>query len=94
MAIILQQVWDIFLLECKGQGYLVSLKIFLHTYWRLLRDYKHRGVPVKLHARQWTEGRNQAALQWDSHKSDTENTPFLWEEFFSVVGKGQWCGLP
>ena len=42
----------------------------------------------------WTEGERQAALKRGPHRSATEHTLFLREEFASMIEKGQWVVLP
>ena len=65
-----------------------------HPARRLLRQYKHHGALVVLMKGSWTEGERQAALKIGPHRSATEHTPFLREEFASMVEKGQWVVLP
>ena len=40
------------------------------------------------------EGERLAALNWGQHKPVTKHTPFIPEEFASMVEKGQWVVLP
>ena len=42
----------------------------------------------------WTEVERQAALKRGPHRSATEHTLFLREEFASMIEKGQWVVLP
>ena len=42
----------------------------------------------------WTEGERQAALKRGPHRSATEHTLFLREDFASMIEKGQWVVLP
>ena len=42
----------------------------------------------------WTKGERQAALKRGLHRSATEHTLFLREEFASMIEKGQWVVLP
>ena len=42
----------------------------------------------------WTEGERQAALKQGPHRSATEHTLFLREEFASMIEKGKWVVLP
>ena len=65
-----------------------------HPARRLLRQYKHRGTPVFLMSGSWTEGERQAAFKRGPHRSATEHTLFLREEFASMVEKGQCVVLP
>ena len=58
-----------------------------HPARRLLQQYKHRGAPVVLMSGSWTEGERQAALKRGPHRSATEHTLFLREEFASMIEK-------
>ena len=42
----------------------------------------------------WTEGEREAALKRGPHRSATEHTLLLREEFASMIEKGQWVVLP
>ena len=78
----------------QGRGDFASLSEVKHPARRSLRQYKHRGAPVVLMTGSWTEGERQVALNRGPHRSSTEHTPFLREEFASMVEKGQWVVLP
>ena len=78
----------------RGRRDFASLADVKHLARRLLRQYRHRGVPVVLMWGSWTEGECQVALKRGPHRSATEHTLFLWEEFASVIEKGQWVVLP
>ena len=78
----------------RGRGDFASLTDVEHPARRLLRQYKHWGAPVVLASGSWTEGERQAALKRGPHRSATEHTLFLREEFSSMIEKGQWVVLP
>ena len=86
--------WTEFVRRRRGCGYFASLADVKHPAQRLLRQYKHRGAPVVLMLGSWTEGERQAALKRGPHRSATEHTLFLREEFASMIEKGQWVVLP
>ena len=46
-----------------------------------------------LEGKEWPEDQSLAALQQGPHKSALEQTPFLRQEFASMVAKGQWVVL-
>ena len=54
--------WTEFVRRQRGRGDFDSLADMKHPARRLLRQYKHRGAPVVLMSRSWTEGERQAAL--------------------------------
>ena len=85
--------WTEFVHRRPGRGDFASLSEVKHPARRLLRQYKHRGAPVVLMTGSWTKGELQAALKRGLHRSTTEHTPFLREEFASIVEKGQWIVL-
>ena len=86
--------WTEFVRRRRGRGDFASLVDVKHLVQRLLRQYKHRGAPVLLMSGSWTEGECQAALKRGPHRSATEQTLFLREEFSSMIEKGQWVVLP
>ena len=65
-----------------------------HPAHRLLKLYKHRGVPIKLATPRWSQSKIKEALQRGAHKSCLEHIDFLNEEFVDMVQKGQWVILP
>ena len=69
----------------RGRGDFASLSEVKHLARRLLRQYKHRGTPVVLMMRKWSEGERLAALKRVPHRSATKHAPFLCEEFASMV---------
>ena len=86
--------WAKFVRRRHGHGDFASLADVKHPARRLLRQYKHRGAPVVLMLVSWTEGERQAALKRGPHRSATEHTLFLREEFALMIEKGQWVVLP
>ena len=86
--------WVEFSRQRRGRGDFASLAEVKHLARRLLRQYKHRDAPVVLMTGSLTEGEIQAALKSGPHRSATEHTPFLREEFASMVEKGKWVVLP
>ena len=87
-------IWTEFVRRQRGRGDFASLADVKHPARRLLQQYKLRGAPVVLMLGSWTEGERQAALKRGPHRSATEHTLFLREEFASMVEKGQWVVLP
>ena len=77
--------WTEFVHRRRGRGYFATLLEVKHPARRLLRQYKHRGVPVVLMTGKWSEGERQAALKRGPHRSATEHSPFLREEFASMA---------
>ena len=65
-----------------------------HPARRLLQQYKHRGAPVVLMSVEWSDEERLVALQKGPHQSATEHSPFIREEFASMVEKGQWVVPP
>ena len=86
-------VWAEFVCRRRGRGYFASLSEVKHPACRLSGQYKHHGALVVLMTGSWTEGERQAALKREPHRSAKEYTPFLREEFASMVEKGQWVVL-
>ena len=86
--------WAEFVRQRRGRGDFASLTDVEHPMRRLLRQYKQRGAPVVLASGSWTEGERQAALKRGTHRSATEHTLFLREEFASMIEKEQWVVLP
>ena len=77
-----------------GARIFASLADVEHPSRRLLRQYKHRVAPVVLASGSLTEGERQAALKQGPHRSATEHTLFIREEFSSMIEKVQWVVLP
>ena len=78
----------------RERGDFASLVDVKHPERSLLRQYKHRRALVVLTSGGWTEGERQAALKRGPHRSATEHTLFLRDEFISMIEKGQWVVLP
>ena len=62
----------------------------MHT----LHQYKHHGVPVKLHSKPWTKTQVQQALHRGPHRSCYDYINFLSNEFIEMINKAQWVVLP
>ena len=56
---------------------------------RLLRQYKHRGAPVVLVGKNWTEEDRQSLLARVRYWFDLEHANLLRKDFTSILGKGQ-----
>ena len=78
----------------RGRRDFASLSEVKHLARSLLRQYKHHGAPVVMMTGKLLEEKLQAALKRGPHRSATEHTPFLREEFASMIEKGQWVVLP
>ena len=93
---LLQRVgWPDFFKMRRNGGDLSDLtNIKNHPAKRLLRHYKHRGVPVKFYNPPWNKSNIAAALAWGTHKSCNEHIGFLNEEFVDMIHKGKWVFLP
>ena len=85
--------WTDFVRQQRGSGDFDSLSEVDHPARRLMRQYKHCGAPVVLMTGGRTEEERLTALKWGLHKSATEHTSFLREEFASMMEKGQWIVL-
>lgn len=60
---------------------------------RLLKQYKHKSVPVVLKTSAWTTEQIKAALTRGPHKSGIEHTEFLWDEFGDMVAAADFVVL-
>jgi len=67
---------------------------FTHDAAYLLKQYKTRGVPVKVRTPHWSPAKIHQALARGPHRSCLEQSDFLEEEFVDMVLKGQWIVLP
>ena len=87
--------WEGFVKQRRGKGDFSDLdELDGHPAKRLLKLYKHRGVPVKLATSRWSRDRIADALRRGAHKSCQEHIDFLNEEFMDMIQKGQWVILP
>ena len=59
-----------------------------HPLRRLLKMYKHQGVPVKFSTPRWSRNKVIAAFQRGAHKSCHNHRDFLNEEFVDMIHKG------
>ena len=60
-----------------------------HPVRRLLRLYKHRGVPVNFSSLKWSRTKIKAALLIRAYKSCNKHIDFLNKEFIDMIKKGQ-----
>ena len=65
-----------------------------HSAKYILKQYRDRGVPVRLSTGPWTAERLGAALARGAHPSCDKALEFLCEEFVDMVNKGQFVVLP
>ena len=77
--------WTEFVRRQRGRGDFASLAKMKHPERHLLRQYKHHSAPVVLMSGSWTEGERQAASKMGPHRSATEHTLFLREDFAFMV---------
>ena len=86
--------WEEFVQRRRDRGNFAGLGNLRHPARRLLRQYTFRWAPVVLAGKEWTEDQRLVVLQRGPHKSALEQTPFLCQDFASMVAKGQWVVLP
>ena len=93
---LLQRVgWQRFVEMRRHGGDLSDLEnVDQHPAKRLLKFYKHWGVPVKFSSPKWSRAKIKAALTRGAHKSCNEHIDFLNEEFVDMIQKWQWVILP
>jgi hypothetical protein len=65
-----------------------------HAARRLLRHYKHGGVPVQFSTSPWTQQHIQHTLTRGPHQSAHDYIDFLQEEIMDMIAKGRWVVLP
>ena len=78
----------------RGQGDLTDMSQVHHPARGLLRQYRHRGVPVVLQTLPWTAAQLRAALNRGPHKSAHNHIDFLQADMANMVKAGQWVVLP
>ena len=92
---LLQQLgWNGLVKQRRSTSDFASLNNVHHPAKRLLSFYKHRGAPVKFATPPWTRRQVKRALNRGPHRSCFDHLDFLKEEFFDMIGKGQWFVLP
>ena len=91
--IFLKQGWKGLVNHCRPRSDFAALDIS-HPARRILKQYKHTGVPVVTKDRPWTKDRISEALSRGAHKSCNDYEVFLREEFASMRNKQQWIVLP
>ena len=68
--------WKYFVRRRRGCGDFASLSEVEHLARRLLRQYKHHGVPVVLMTLEWSEGEHLAALKVGTAQGCHRTRPF------------------
>lgn len=71
--------WSALVRKRRARGDFAALNHVDHPARRLLKLYKHRGVPVKFTTAPWTRKRTQEAIKRGPHKSCAEHIDFLEE---------------
>ena len=94
VALLRQLGWEAFIKQRQGRGDLTDLRKLKHPAKRLLKQYKHKGVPVVLKTAAWTTEQIEAALTRGPHKSAIEHAEFLWDEFVNIVAAAHFLVLP
>ena len=93
MALLEEKGWNKLVIDCRGRRDFSELN-FDHPARDLLRRYKARGVPVKIHSKPWSKGMLVRAVKQEAHKFCHDYVEFLEEEFKDMINKGQWIILP
>ena len=94
VEVLRKEGWSALVRRRRARGDFSSLDDVDHPARRLLKEYKHRGVPVKLTTPPWTESQVRTAVKRGPHKSCADHIEFLEEEFVDMIRKGQWIVLP
>ena len=92
--LVTQLGWEGFVKHHRPRGDLTDLRNVDHSAKHILRQYRDRGVPVRLSTGPWTAERLEAALARGAHPSCDKALEFLCEEFIDMVNKGQFVVLP
>ena len=61
---------------------------------RMLRRYAMKGVPVKMHTKDWDAKKLDEAVARGPHQSAKLEADFLSTEFVDMINKSQWIILP
>ena len=93
VALLRKLGWVRFVKQRRREGDFGSLN-FQHPARRLLRAYKHRGVPVRLSTKPWSKNHVCRALLRGPHGSCFDFLEFLQGEFIDMINKQQWVVLP
>ena len=86
--------WSRFVKIKRGQDDFGPLDSLPHSARHLLRSYKFRGVPVRMHSAAWSSEHLDASMARGAHQSCFDYLDFLQEEFLDMMDKGQWVVLP
>ena len=92
--LVTQLGWEGFVRHHRPRGDLTDLRNVDHTAKHILKQYRDRGVPVRLLTGPWTTEQLEAALARGAHPSCDKALEFLCEEFVDMVNKGQFVVLP
>ena len=94
---------DVKLLQQLGWKHLVQSRrprsdlsaiSFQHSAARILKMYKHHGIPVRLRSAPWSSQQISRALVRGPHQFCRSYLKFLEGEFVDMIEKGQWVVLP
>ena len=80
--------WEAFVRRHQPRSDFADLANVRHTALPVLKQYRDRGVPVRLSTEPWTAERLEAALARGAHPSCNKAIDFLCEEFVDMVNKG------
>ena len=86
--------WEAFIRRHQPCSNFADLAKVTHTALPVLKQYRDRGVPVRLSTEPWTAERLEAALARGAHPSCDKATGFLRKEFVDMINKGQFVVLP
>ena len=86
--------WDEFVKHRRPRSDFSSLDNVDHTARRILKEYKHKGVPVRFATEAWTLERVNEAIARGAHPSCDQAVEFLCEEFVDMIDKRQFIVLP
>ena len=86
--------WEAFVRHHQPRSNFANLANVRHSALPVLKQYRDRGVPVRLSTEPWTAERLKAALARGAHPSCDKATGFLCEEFIDMINKGQFVVLP
>ena len=87
--------WEEFVTKFRGRSYLSpNLQEVDHPAIPLLREWRDHGVPVQTTSSEWTLEQKNECIRRGCHKSATEHSAFLREEFSEFIESKFWIVLP
>merc|ERR1711923_298413 len=86
--------WEAFVHHHRPRSDFNDLANVTHTAFPALKQYRDRGVPVRLSTEPWTAERLEAALARGAHPSCDKATGNLCKEFVDMINKGQFVVIP